>query len=213
MDVNTISWHLKYKFIVFEGLDGSGKGTQIKILADKLSSLGCDKVFLTCEPTKYATGKILRDALSGQEKRTPEELAGLFLADRIAHCENPSDGIKAMLQSGAAVICDRYYYSSFAYQGMDTDLKWVMDANLCCPKIIKPDVCIFLDVPPQVSDERIASRNNPREIYEQADKIARIRQKYMDVFELLPDHNIKIINASGDVNEVSKRISDALGIG
>ena len=74
-------------------------------------------------------------------------------------------------------------------------------------------MCIFLDVPPQVSDERIASRNNPREIYEQADKIARIRQKYMDVFELLPDHNIKIINASGDVNEVSKRISDALGIG
>ncbi len=193
------------KFIVFEGLDGSGKGTQIKLLAKRLEAEE-KKVFLTCEPTQYSTGGLIRDALGGLTVRTPAELAGLFLTDRIAHCANPVNGIKKMLESGAYVICDRYYYSSFAYQGMDTNLKWVMDANLNCPEIIKPGVCVFLDVPPNICDTRIKSGRASREIYESADKIKKVRSKYLDVFSLLPDHNIKIVNAVGEVEEVAERI-------
>lgn len=129
-------------FIVFEGLDGSGKGTQISMLAKRLESEGA-KLAITAEPTQFATGGLVRDALGGLTRRTQSELAGLFLADRIAHCSNPVSGIGALLKDGCTVICDRYYYSSFAYQGMDTDLKWVMDSNLNCPDIIKPDVCVF----------------------------------------------------------------------
>ena len=182
-------------FIVFEGLDGSGKGTQISMLAKRLESEGA-KLAITAEPTQFATGGLV--------------LAGLFLADRIAHCSNPVSGIGALLKDGCTVICDRYYYSSFAYQGMDTDLKWVMDSNLNCPDIIKPDVCVFLDVPPEECDRRIAAGRASREIFEQIETIRRIREKYMEVFRLLPEHNIKIVSAIGTPEEITERVYAAV---
>lgn len=196
-------------FIVFEGLDGSGKGTQISILAKRLESEGA-KLAITAEPTQFATGGLVRDALGGLTRRTQSELAGLFLADRIAHCSNPVSGIGALLKDGCTVICDRYYYSSFAYQGMDTDLKWVMDSNLNCPDIIKPDVCVFLDVPPEECDRRIAAGRASREIFEQIETIRRIREKYMEVFRLLPEHNIKIVSAIGTPEEITERVYAAV---
>ena len=196
-------------FIVFEGLDGSGKGTQISMLAKRLESEGA-KLAITAEPTQFATGGLVRDALGGLTRRTQSELAGLFLADRIAHCSNPVSGIGALLKDGCTVICDRYYYSSFAYQGMDTDLKWVMDSNLNCPDIIKPDVCVFLDVPPEECDRRIAAGRAWREIFEQIETIRRIREKYMEVFRLLPEHNIKIVSAIGTPEEITERVYAAV---
>lgn len=196
-------------FIVFEGLDGSGKGTQISMLAKRLESEGA-KLAITAEPTQFATGGLVRDALGGLTRRTQSELAGLFLADRIAHCSNPVSGIGALLKDGCTVICDRYYYSSFAYQGMDTDLKWVMDSNLNCPDIIKPDVCVFLDVPPEECDRRIAAGRASREIFEQIETIRRIREKYMEVFRLLPEHNIKIVSATGTPEEITERVYAAV---
>lgn len=196
-------------FIVFEGLDGSGKGTQISMLAKRLESEGA-KLAITAEPTQFATGGLVRDALGGLTRRTQSELAGLFLADRIAHCSNPVSGIGALLKDGCTVICDRYYYSSFAYQGMDTDLKWVMDSNLNCPDIIKPDVCVFLDVPPEECDRRIAAGRASREIFEQIETIRRIREKYMEVFRLLPEHNIKIVSAIGTPEEIAERVYAAV---
>lgn len=196
-------------FIVFEGLDGSGKGTQISMLARRLESEGA-KLAITAEPTQFATGGLVRDALGGLTRRTQSELAGLFLADRIAHCSNPVSGIGALLKDGCTVICDRYYYSSFAYQGMDTDLKWVMDSNLNCPDIIKPDVCVFLDVPPEECDRRIAAGRASREIFEQIETIRRIREKYMEVFRLLPEHNIKIVSAIGTPEEITERVYAAV---
>lgn len=196
-------------FIVFEGLDGSGKGTQISMLAKRLESEGA-KLAITAEPTQFATGGLVRDALGGLTRRTQSELAGLFLADRIAHCANPMSGIGALLKDGCTVICDRYYYSSFAYQGMDTDLKWVMDSNLNCPDIIKPDVCVFLDVPPEECDRRIAAGRASREIFEQIETIRRIREKYMEVFRLLPEHNIKIVSAIGTPEEIAERVYSAV---
>ncbi len=196
-------------FIVFEGLDGSGKGTQISMLAKRLESEGA-KLAITAEPTQFATGGLVRDALGGLTRRTQSELAGLFLADRIAHCSNPVSGIGALLKDGCTVICDRYYYSSFAYQGMDTDLKWVMDSNLNCPDIIKPDVCVFLDVPPEECDRRIAAGRASREIFEQIETIRRIREKYMEVFRLLPEHNIKIVSAIGTPEEITERVYAAV---
>ena len=190
------------KFIVIEGLDGSGKGTQIARLAAALSERGV-RFELTAEPTPHATGGLVRDALGGITKRTPSELAGLFLADRIAHCQNPRDGIAALLKQGVTVVCDRYYYSSFAYQGMDLGLDWVMSANLGCPAILKPDLCIFLDVPTEVADRRISLGRSSREIFEQAETIERVRRKYFEVFGILSDtHNVKIINAARTPDEV-----------
>lgn len=200
----------KGKFIVMEGLDGSGKGTQIARLAEALAGDGI-KLHITAEPTQYATGGLVRDALGGLTKRTPVELAGLFLADRIAHCENPADGIKSMLERGVSVICDRYYYSTFAYQGIDVGMDWVMTSNLKCPAILKPDVCIFLDVPTEVADRRIDSGRSSREIYEQSDTIERVRRKYFEVFDILSDtHNVVIIDAARSPEEVSRDVIAAV---
>lgn len=194
------------RFIVFEGLDGSGKGTQIRLLEKKLQSEG-RTVVLTAEPTETTVGGIIRDALAGDPKRSPSELAALFMTDRVRHCADPKKGIAAMLDLGKDVICDRYYFSSFAYQGIDTDLDWVMHSNLDCPEILTPDVCIFLDVDPDTCMDRIDSSRAFTEIYEKADTLKRIRTRFFEVFDKLSDReNIKIVNAIGDVNSIALEI-------
>ena len=188
----------KGRFIVFEGLDGSGKGTQISLLADEMKKRG-RKVYVTAEPTSSSTGGMIRDALGGFVKRDAFELSALFLADRIFHNVNPKNGI----EQGIDVICDRYYYSSFAYQGIDADLDWVMDMNLNCREIIRPDLCIFLDADIDSCDERIEKNRFDREIYENKEMQRKIRNRFFEVFEKLGDsENIKIVNAAREIPEV-----------
>lgn len=150
---------------------------------------------------------MLRDALGGFVSRDAYELSAMFLLDRIFHNTNNINGIRQFLDKGVDVVCDRYYYSSFAYQGIDADLDWVMNMNLGCREIIKPDICIFLDIRPETSEERISANRLEREIYENADTQARIRRRFFEVFELLGDsENIKIVDASKAIPEVSADI-------
>lgn len=198
------------KFIVIEGLDGSGKGTQTAMLEKSLKERGIN-THLTCEPTQYATGGLIRDALAGLSSRTPHEMAGLFLADRIAHCENPKDGIKALLSRGITVICDRYYFSTLAYQGAEIGYDWLMAANLSCPAILKPDICIFLDVPTSEADRRIALGRSSREIFENAETIEKVRKKYLEALGLLEKtHNIALINAARRPEDVAEDVLAAV---
>ena len=101
----------KGKFIVFEGIDGAGKTTQIELLAARLSELG-QSVHITAEPTTNESGKALRRALSGKEKKTECEMAAMFVLDRIGH----NAQINELTDAGTTVISDRYYYSNLAYQ-------------------------------------------------------------------------------------------------
>lgn len=200
---------MKGRFIVFEGIDGAGKSTQISLLREKLISEG-RKVFLTAEPTQSVTGGILRDALSGNYERSASELASMFLADRVFHNVNPKCGIKQALEQGFDVISDRYYYSSFAYQGLDSDIDWVMDMNLNCPDILKPDLCIFLDLDADKSKSRIDTNRATVEIFEKTELLNKIRSKFFDIFDRLSGENVKIIDASGTVEEVFAKICAAV---
>lgn len=196
----------KGKFIVLEGLDGSGKGTQAQLLIEEMKRQGRE-VYLTAEPTSSSTGGMLRDALGGYFQRDAYELSAMFLTDRIFHNVNSRNGIRKFIESGTDVVCDRYYYSSFAYQGIDADLSWVMDMNLNCREIMKPDLCIFLDISPEAGEKRISAGRMDREIYENAQAQKRIRDRFYEVFELLKDsENIKIVDASRTVQEVSADI-------
>lgn len=199
------------KFIVFEGIDGSGKTTQINKLCEYLEKKG-RKVFVTSEPTISMTGGILRDALSGVSKRTTGEMAAMFVLDRIFHNVNNKWGINKMLAEGYDVLCDRYYYSSLAYQGSETDFEWVKRMNLDCPEIRTPDACIFLDLTPDESLARISSSRATTEIYETKEKLTSVRNTFLGVFDELksdPDEHIYIISAAGDVDTVARRIADA----
>lgn len=198
---------MKGKFIVFEGIDGAGKSTQISKLEAYLKSIG-RKVCITSEPTLSVTGGALRDALSGNYERSSAELAAMFLADRVFHNINKNCGIIKMLDDGFDVISDRYYYSSFAYQGIESDLKWVMDMNLNCPEIIKPDLCIFLDLDAENSQKRINENRANVEIFEEKSILENIRNKFFVVFELLTDENIKIINAANDIDTVFEAVKN-----
>ena len=192
----------KGKFIVFEGIDGSGKGTQINLLAEEMKRRG-RSVYKTAEPTEFSTGGMIRDALAGFVKRDEYELSALFLADRISHNVNPKNGIVQFLERGIDVVCDRYYYSSFAYQGIDADLDWVMGLNLGCKEIIRPDLCIFLDVDIDSCDERIEKNRFSREIYENKETQRMVRNRFFEVFKKLKDsENIKIVNAAREIPEV-----------
>lgn len=197
---------MKGRFIVFEGIDGAGKSTQIERLRQKLVKEG-RKVFITAEPTQSVTGGILRDALNGNYKRSASELAAMFLSDRVFHNVNESVGIKQALEKGFDVISDRYYYSSFAYQGLESDIDWVINMNLNCPDIRRPDLCIFLDLDAEKSKSRIDTNRATIEIFEKEEILSKIRNKFFDVFKRLQGENIHVVDASGSVDEVSEKIS------
>jgi dTMP kinase len=199
------------RFIVFEGLDGAGKTTQIELLANRLRGAG-RRVYCTAEPTESVSGGLLRDALGGISKRTAGEMAAMFVLDRIFHNVNPVNGIQKMLADGFDVICDRYYYSSMAYQGSETDPEWVRHMNLDCPEILRPDVCIFLDLTPEQSMARINRGRATQEIYENEEKLTAVRNQFYRVFEELCERdNVRVVNAYRSIEEIHEEIVGLIG--
>lgn len=199
------------KFIVIEGLDGSGKSSQIERLSERLKSLG-ESVYVTAEPTNFETGAYIRRILSQSLEKDMYLQGALFLADRIEHNTHPELGIRAHLKKGETVICDRYYYSSFAYQGTKIKSDWVMDINLSCPKIEKPDLCIFLDVSPKECKDRIEKSRESTELYEKSVSLMEgVRNNFLSVFERLSgSENIKIIDANRSFEEIHEDIFAAV---
>ncbi|MFI5196773.1 MAG: dTMP kinase, partial [Chitinophagales bacterium] len=111
-------------FIALEGTDGSGKSSQVKLLAEKLENAG-HKVYATFEPTDGVIGSMVRNILRGGIKADNRTIAALFLADRLDHLLNETNGIVKKLGEGYTVITDRYYFSSYAYHGTHMDMDWV----------------------------------------------------------------------------------------
>jgi len=194
-------------FIVFEGIDGCGKSTQLCMLRQKLTAMG-RAVFTTAEPTESKTGKMLREALSGRDARTATEMAALFTLDRIHHNVGEG-GIAAALATGQDVISDRYYYSSLAYQGSLTDYEWVRRMNCDCPDIRKPDLCIFLDMEPKAALARVGARGEVTEIYEKEETLTLFRETFHRVFASLDDR-VAVIDADGTPDEVAARVFAAV---
>ena len=194
-------------FIVFEGIDGAGKTTQVDLLAQNLASLGRE-VSLSAEPTTLATGKAIRRALSGEEKKSECEMAAMFVLDRIAHNINSETGIRALTERGIDVISDRYYYSSLAYQGAATDYEWVKAMNINSPEIRRPDLCIYLDLLPEESLERISRGRESLEIYENLEKLTAVRAKFLSVVEDLrrDGESIYVVNAARAAEDIAKEI-------
>ena len=198
----------KGRLIVFEGIDGAGKTTQIELLTSYLRDQRNRRVYRTAEPTESVTGGLLRDALGGIVRRSPCELAALFVLDRIFHNVNPVNGIEKLTGEGVDVISDRYYYSSMAYQGSETDPEWVARMNLDCPEIRRPDICIFLDLTPEQSMKRILKGRVTQEIYETHERLEAVRNRFMKVIDDLraKGENIHVVNADRSIEEIQAEI-------
>ena len=166
-------------FIVIEGLDGSGKTTQAAFLAKQLSDTY--PVHLTAEPSRGKIGTFIREGCLYENIRLPTEAeALLFAADRIEHMQNE---LKPALDEGKLVICDRYVYSSLAYQGSaGLSLDWIKAINALA---LQPDFCIFIDVPPELVLERLQRKKSVMETLETQRKVREIYLKYVDKGELV----------------------------
>lgn len=197
----------KGRFIVFEGIDGAGKTTQVELLAKNLVKLG-RKVSVGAEPTPLESGRAIRRALSGEEKKTECQMAAMFVLDRIAHNTDAEIGIEALTSKGIDVISDRYYYSSLAYQGAATDYAWVKAMNVGSPEIRRPDLCIYLDLLPEQSLERISRGRDTVEIYENLEKLTLTRKAFMSVIEDLraDGESIYVVDADRTPEQISREI-------
>jgi dTMP kinase len=199
-------------FIAFEGIDGSGKSTQVKLLTEKLTDVGL-KVYTTCEPTDSQIGKIIRDIFSHKIDADHRTIAGLFVADRLDHLLNKTNGILKKLEEGYTVITDRYYFSSYAYQSPYMDMKWVIEANSLSAQVLRPDLNIYIDIPPDLSIQRINKGRSSVELYETLENLENVRNKYFEVIELLKEEE-KVLITDGNrppeaiANEVWAHISN-----
>ena len=191
------------KFIVFEGLDGSGQSTQAAHLKEYLESQG-RKVLLTKEPTKDTdAGKEIRRALDKTETRTPQDLQELFAKDREWHV---NEVIIPALKKGEWVISDRYAFSSMAYGKADgADFDWIVKRN---SEFLLPDLTFLLKVAPATSVDRIKRRGEPQTLFEYEERLAAVWKGYEKVASLFP--HIHIINGEQFREEVAKDIREML---
>lgn len=174
----------KNLFIAFEGIDGSGKSTQVKLLAEHLEKAG-HKVYSTFEPTDSPIGALIRNIFSHKMEADHSVIAGLFVADRLDHLLNKTNGILKKLEEGYTVITDRYYFSSYAYHGTHMSMDWVIEANSLSADLLRPDLNIYIDISPEVSMKRLLNGRSSLELYETSENLRNVRAKYFEAFEQL----------------------------
>ncbi|KYH38649.1 MAG: thymidylate kinase [Candidatus Bathyarchaeota archaeon B23] len=162
-------------FIVLEGIDGCGKSTHSRLLAEGLRGLGY-RVVETCEPTDGPVGRLLRGR-SERGLRFPAEVeALLYAADRLLHVEGV---VEPALREGYVVVSERYIHSSIAYQGAEgVDVDWIRMLNRSAPQ---PDLAVLLDIQPKTAVERLRGRRLTA--YEDYETQRRVREIYLRLAE------------------------------
>ena len=189
------------KFIVIEGLDGSGQSTQVELLRDFLNKKGY-QVILTKEPTPDSqAGKKIREILDKKAKTKPQKLQELFTRDRKEHLENL---IISALKEGKMVISDRYFFSTFAYGAASgLDLDWLIKMN---DDFLLPDLTFSLNVSPKVCIERIEKRGKRKTLFEKEKKL----EKVWHIYKTLPNRfeNVYMIEGEKTKKEVFSQIEN-----
>lgn len=181
------------KFITFEGPDGSGKSTNIPVLVEYLRSQGY-KVVTTREPGGTVVGEKIRDILLHDYMHPSAELL-LFAAQRAEHIKSL---IQPALEAGNIVICDRFYDSTFAYQGARGYAEDVLELEDYVQRGFKPDYTLFFDVTLEESLNRIRARTKATNVEldrfeaELNDYRARVYDGYQQRFKMYPDRMVRI---------------------
>lgn len=186
-------------FIVFEGIDGSGKSTQCDLLFDHARSAGLPAVRLA-EPTGGAWGRKVREMLARKEMAPAEEQLRLFLMDRKDDAER---NITPALNDGKIIIMDRYYFSNAAYQGAaGIAPERIIDENRAM-SFPEPHRVYFIDIPADVAVRRISGRSGKREeVFEKEAFLKRVREIYLSI----ADDRFVIIDGTKSIDEIFSSI-------
>lgn len=197
-------------FITFEGTDGSGKTTQIKLAEAYIKEKGRE-VVLSREPGGTRVSELIRDLVLDPENTeiTPLTEMIMYASSRAQHV---AQVIRPAIEQGKVVICDRFIDSSYAYQGCGrgVDLKAIADVNRVAINGTVPDITFFLDVDPETAiARRINATGADRIEREKLDFHRRVHEGYRNMAILYPDR-IKTIDATGSINEISEQINGYL---
>lgn len=193
-------------FIAFEGIDGSGKSTQLALLSERVKETG-RRCYTTAEPSEGPIGNMIRQILKGRIKADNRVIAGLFAADRLDHLLNEVDGVLAKLEQGITVLTDRYYFSSYAYHSVDVPMDWVIKTNEQSSELLRPTVTVFIDVDPDVALERISRNRFHTELFEKRSRLVLTREKYLEAFEKLKDEeNVLVVDGNQSPEKIAEDI-------
>ena len=199
------------QFITFEGGEGSGKSSQINILKSKLIDKGID-VVCTREPGGTPSAEILRELVTTGEvnKWEPMTEALLMFASRYEHTKNL---IIPSLENGKWVLCDRFYHSTYAYQGLGHGLG--LEAMEALKKIsigeIEPDLVFFLDIDPMEGIKRTMGRHTNEDRFEKMDISfhTKLRNAFLGFSKTYSENSV-VINASQEINKISDIIFEEI---
>jgi dTMP kinase len=194
-------------FITFEGLDGSGKTTQIELLDSYLKGEGFD-VVITCEPGGTEIGRKIRKILLNKENQNISHKTEtfLFLASR---AELTSKVIKPALKEGKIVICDRFFDSTLVYQGIARGLgvKEILDMSLWATDGLVPDITFLLSMKASTCNKRIkeANRKKDRIEMEEDNFKEKIYRGYLDIAGKNKERFV-VIDAEKDIESIFEEI-------
>jgi dTMP kinase len=193
--------HLRGSLVVFEGIDGTGKSTQIQLLAQYLRACGLE-VVTDFEPTRGQWGMKVRNAALSGERLSIDEEINCLLQDRREHVR---EVIEPALERGAWVLLDRYYLSMMAYQGA-TGAN-VEDIRLMNEEFATiPDVAFWLDIPLEMAMERMNARGNEHDAFENEPFL----QACHDIYSGMEMPWLHRIEADGSIAEVQARIREVI---
>lgn len=179
-------------FITFEGVDGCGKTTQIKLLDEYLRQNGY-KTLLTREPGAIGLGEKLRDILLNYDGEVSSKCESfLFLADRAQHVDCI---IKPAIEKGVIVLCDRHTDSTIAYQGYGrgVDIESLKYLNSLATGDLKPDLTIVFDVDIETSAQRVGKQKDRMESAG-IEFFKRVRNGFLEIAKQEPER-VKVINS------------------
>jgi len=196
----------KGRFIVFEGIDGSGKTTQCRLLCERIRAAG-QPLHETKEPTDRPIGMLLRQFLENKYKTDERAMAMLFAADRLDHIVNDQNGLLPIIKSGKHIVSDRYYLSSYAYQSVNMPMPWVLAINAQNAALLRPTCHVFIDVSPETAIARLRQSRPDMQLYETMEHLALVRKSFFDVFTRVKDEEtIIVVNGERPMEEISSDI-------